>query len=460
MLTKLIKEKSIFDKYIQATSLIIFALILLVPILAFVITGKTDYIAPIHFVLAFAIGLLQIWVVNHFKKELNQYWKILRNSFERIIEELQKVRKPSDIARLRKSKIIFLSPWYREKELGELANGVDELVDQVLDILEVNLLKEDLIRKLTSTLDVPKLGRIFASNLIRNFNLQGVAVYLKSPQGEGIELVESKGFKDLKPFLDSSFVQKLQVMDKKLFSEPISWKVSHGIVEEVPKAVCVYPLKVRENILLGAAFLALPSDISKDRERILRKLLLDIHTAVSLIFENALEHQKSILMANFDPLTGAYNRREGYRWLQKILQRAAAEQRNVCIMVLDLDNFKKINDTYGHEVGDIALKEVVKAVKKSIRSEDDLIIRWGGEEFLVVIDNIPFEKAYEVAERIRRNVEKNEIQINDKVLKVTVSIGVACTEKEKNYVLEELFSIADKRLYKAKKTGKNRVVIE
>ena len=457
---KLNTEKSIFDKYIWQTSLIILSLILLVPILAFLITGAKEFLSPIHFGLALIIGVLQIWVVNHFKKELKNYWALLRKSFKDLIQALAKVKKPTDIRRLRQTKSAIINPWHREKELKSVAEGVDELVDQILDILEVNLLKEDLIRKLTTTLDVEKLSRIFVSNLMRNFNLTGGALYLKSPRGEDIELKEVRGFENIKPVLDKAYIEKLCAIDKRLFEENIDWKVSHGILTEKPKAVWVFPLKVRENILLGALFLALPSKMSSERERILKKLLLDIHTTVSLIFENALEHQKSVLMANFDPLTGAYNRREGYRLLQKILQRAAAEQRNVCIMVLDLDNFKKINDTYGHEVGDLALKEVVKAVRKSIRSEEDLVIRWGGEEFLVVIENIPPEKVYEVAERIRQNVEKNEIQLDDKVLKVTVSIGVACTEKEKTYVLEELFSIADKRLYKAKKTGKNRVVIE
>jgi diguanylate cyclase len=127
-------------------------------------------------------------------------------------------------------------------------------------------------------------------------------------------------------------------------------------------------------------------------------------------------------------------------------------------LVLDIDFFKKFNDTYGHDAGDIVLREVVKIIRNSIRN-NDIIVRWGGEEFIILLDNVPAEKAGEVAERIRKNIAESFIELpNGKKIKVTVSIGVACAEMEGTYSFDELFSIADKRLYKAKKEGRNRVV--
>ena len=106
------------------------------------------------------------------------------------------------------------------------------------------------------------------------------------------------------------------------------------------------------------------------------------------------------------------------------------------------------------------LKEVVRVIKRSIRNED-IVIRWGGEEFLVILNDLPSQKAKDVAERIRQNVENNIIELpNGEKLNVTVSIGVACTQREGNFFFEELFKIADKRLYKAKNTGRNKVVAD
>ena len=125
---------------------------------------------------------------------------------------------------------------------------------------------------------------------------------------------------------------------------------------------------------------------------------------------------------------------------------------------MDIDFFEKFNDTYGHDAGDIVLREVVKIIRNSIRN-NDIIVRWGGEEFLILLDNVPAEKAGEVAERIRKNIAESFIELPDgKKIKVTVSIGVACAQSEGTYSFDELFSIADKRLYKAKKEGRNRVV--
>jgi diguanylate cyclase (GGDEF)-like protein len=221
----------------------------------------------------------------------------------------------------------------------------------------------------------------------------------------------------------------------------------------------VVKLNPRKDKVIGFIFLALSQRNLEDLEHI-KTFWRETLTPISLIFENAIEHEKSLMLAKKDPLTGALNRREGVKLINILLKRAEFNGTNVCFILLDLDNFKKINDTYGHDIGDLVLKEVVKAVKSSIRSED-LVIRWGGEEFMVVVSGVPSSTVVNIAERIRKNVEKIEIKLSEnRILRPTVSVGVACTEKEKTFSLDELFKVADERLYKAKERGKNRVVAE
>lgn len=123
--------------------------------------------------------------------------------------------------------------------------------------------------------------------------------------------------------------------------------------------------------------------------------------------------------------------------------------------MIDIDNFKKVNDIYGHIAGDKVLKEVSNVIRKSI-SNEDILGRYGGEEFIAIIkDEINNYK--DIIERIRRNIEELNINVNNKLIKVTSSIGVKNFNLNK-MTLEENISLVDKSLYEAKNSGKNRVV--
>ena len=123
--------------------------------------------------------------------------------------------------------------------------------------------------------------------------------------------------------------------------------------------------------------------------------------------------------------------------------------------MIDIDNFKKVNDIYGHIAGDKVLKEVSNVIRKSI-SNEDILGRYGGEEFIAIIkDEINNYK--DIIERIRRNIEELNINVNNKLIKVTSSIGVKNFNLNK-MTLEENISLADKSLYEAKSSGKNRVI--
>jgi diguanylate cyclase (GGDEF)-like protein len=326
--------------------------------------------------------------------------------------------------------------------------------------LELNLIKDNLVRKLTTTLNTKLLSQILANNLIRNFDIPAVAVYLKNIRGEDFELILNKGFSSLKAFVEPQYVEKIKTYDGFIFEEKLNWTIDAGVCDIKTPKLLVFKLLPRKGKVIGLVFLGLDEQYDPCSEKLLRNFLQEIGATVSLIFENALEHEKSILLASYDPLTGAYNRQEGLKAIRALLKKAEFEHKNVCLLLLDIDLFKKINDTYGHDVGDIVLREVVSIIRNSVRNKD-IVVRWGGEEFLIVVDSVLPEKAREIAERIRKNVENTPIVINEKLkINITVSIGVACTEREGTYFFDELFNIADKRLYRAKSAGRNTVIAD
>lgn len=162
-------------------------------------------------------------------------------------------------------------------------------------------------------------------------------------------------------------------------------------------------------------------------------------------------------MSYTDFLTGVYNRRKAMEEGNKIFfNKNGDNSKEISAIMIDIDYFKLINDKYGHSSGDDVLKNFSKILKKSIRL-NDVIGRIGGEEFLLVLDNTPLEGALKVAERIRGEVESQEVKSNNKKIKYTVSIGIATLQSETS--LEDLVKKADEALYKAKESGRNNVKV-
>ncbi|MCX7989476.1 MAG: GGDEF domain-containing protein [Aquificaceae bacterium] len=157
-------------------------------------------------------------------------------------------------------------------------------------------------------------------------------------------------------------------------------------------------------------------------------------------------------MATHDQLTKLHNRWYAEEFFASELARAKRQGLPLSILMIDVDNFKNINDTYGHNVGDMVLKSLAQILKSSVRSYD-LVARWGGEEFLILLLGDGQEEAVSIGERIRRSVESLS---KEGIPKFTVSVGVASYREGDD--INSLIERADKALYKAKSQGKNRVV--
>lgn len=166
------------------------------------------------------------------------------------------------------------------------------------------------------------------------------------------------------------------------------------------------------------------------------------------------------LLAITDPLTGVYNRSILVERLTADLAAASAARSPLAIILCDLDYFKEINDTYGHLMGDQVLQHIVRILHDSVRQSNDWIVRYGGEEFLLVLPGTDEAAAVQVAERIRQTMEAQIIGQPPHAITVTASFGVvvAWEVSPDGDILTHLLHQADERLYQAKQAGRNRVV--
>lgn len=161
-------------------------------------------------------------------------------------------------------------------------------------------------------------------------------------------------------------------------------------------------------------------------------------------------------LATYDDLTGIYNRREGRKQLKLLCKEAIRKERPISVILLDIDDFKEINDTYGHDTGDIALKQAAQCLDRYSRAHD-FVCRYGGEEFMIILPETDTPSALKIGERYLEALRSLEVQITtSEAIHLTASIGVG--ELDKEFTDRELMlKQADLALYRAKASGKNQV---
>ncbi|NOK38698.1 GGDEF domain-containing protein [Corallococcus exercitus] len=167
-------------------------------------------------------------------------------------------------------------------------------------------------------------------------------------------------------------------------------------------------------------------------------------------------HETIYTLTIADGLTGINNKRYFLEYLEREMGRSHRYQRTLSLMMFDIDHFKQINDVHGHLAGDYVLREMAQSIKRLVRREQ-CFARYGGEEFAIVMPEDGPDKARLFAEKIRKLVEDKRFVFEDKDIPVTISIGVAEVASEMSEPAQ-FIKVADANLYKAKKTGRNRVV--
>jgi diguanylate cyclase (GGDEF)-like protein len=168
-------------------------------------------------------------------------------------------------------------------------------------------------------------------------------------------------------------------------------------------------------------------------------------------------HEEIYRLTTIDGLTQVYNKRHFTETLERELSRARRYKRDLSLILFDVDHFKKVNDTYGHLAGDYVLKALAQAVKAKIRRED-LMARYGGEEFAILLPEIDAANTRVLAEKVRSLVERFPFSFENARIPVTISLGLASADEKPAESPEELVKVADERLYRAKRGGRNLVV--
>lgn len=192
------------------------------------------------------------------------------------------------------------------------------------------------------------------------------------------------------------------------------------------------------------------SQIAHNRiQRNLFKSLINDYVKLAKKLEDNLEHVTHL--SETDHLTKAYNRLKFNDVIKKEIIRSKTEKSELSLIMFDIDFFKKINDTYGHDLGDIVLVEISKLVKKLIR-EEDIFCRWGGEEFMILLPNTSLKLTILVAERIRKSIYDQSIK---DIEKISCSFGVVSFDFKED--LDIFIKRVDDKLYTAKNNGRNRV---
>lgn len=197
-----------------------------------------------------------------------------------------------------------------------------------------------------------------------------------------------------------------------------------------------------------------PVEEKDELESKVQERTLELNIALQELEEANKELQEKNTL---DELTGLYNRRF---YDQKILAEYRRSRRNLTplsLVVIDIDHFKKVNDSYGHLAGDECLVAVSACLKLCLRRSSDIIFRYGGEEFCIILPETDSKGALALAEELRENIERCEINYHGITINLTISCGTSTYLQQKNVQPEQLFAAADQALYQAKNNGRNQV---
>jgi diguanylate cyclase (GGDEF)-like protein len=301
----------------------------------------------------------------------------------------------------------------------------------------------------------------------RNFSLDAVTLLLIDPEFEIRRILENLGLhakhSDLLFCDDTSTIMRL------FPNEPVARlgrcdteckKLLFPAYKSSPESVALFPL-IRNRQLIGCLNIG-----SLQQERFIQGSATDflerLAAIVAVCFENALNHERIKLLGLLDPLTGIHNRRYFDERLDEEISRSLRENKTLSCLFLDIDHFKQVNDIHGHHVGDMVLQEVAKLIKAQMR-HSDVLARFGGEEFAVLLTHTDQHLATEIAERIRQQIDSHIISLDNKTdLSVTISIG--CTTLDSNdetlvtgHASQQLLMRADEALYRSKQQGRNQV---
>ena len=269
-----------------------------------------------------------------------------------------------------------------------------------------------------------------------------------------LEVAVSQGIRDVSKLLDSDHVRSSLRSERRVkLSLPPDVLVEGVLTDFRPREVIIEPVLYKD-VVLGLIILA--SAYNYGSEEITRLNLFGQSLALAL--HNSLLFDRLERLAALDSLTGIYNRRFGMTRLHEEFGRALRMNAPIGLLMMDLDHFKQVNDTYGHLTGDRVLLRLAR-VARSVLREGDILVRYGGEEFLAILPGASRHDVTNIGERLRRKVSETRIEEGDESIQVTISQGGVSFPENDVPSETELVNRADQALYQAKESGRNCVVM-
>ena len=335
--------------------------------------------------------------------------------------------------------------------IGETSKSFNDLTKSFLNILRSETSIRNFTEIFTNELDLERLSEKAINHLINYTKAKAGMILID--KGGSIEVTYSYLIKEPEKMVDLDIIHNTFSNKKRAFFEfHKEIKIEAGFIDFSPKSLLIEPVMYKNQVIA----LILLASTNYFEEDTLEKLSNYTH-GLSLGLNNAIIHDKIEQLSILDPLTKTYNRRFGMERLKEEFSRSVRTNTPVGVLMLDLDHFKNVNDTYGHVVGDKVLINFAAIVQKYMRKEDTLI-RYGGEEFLVLLPGANKDAIKIVGEKLRRLIEETSVKHNNQEVKVTVSIGGSSYPELECDSFEELVNNADINLYEAKDTGRNKVV--
>lgn len=336
-------------------------------------------------------------------------------------------------------------------ELGKSARSFNTLLEALNDAISSESAVRDFNTLMASQLELEMLAKNGVNAILGYLKAEGGCIIIERG-GEftipySIGLTQEQSIlenENLFKYFESKTIQRV-TLDETL-------KLDTLIATFKPQDVIMVPLTYKE-VPLGLLLIASSKVIA---DRLVESVELFSQSFV-IALNNAITYSQLQKLAANDPLTGLYNRRFGLNRLSEEYSRAIRSQLPLGVLMFDIDHFKKVNDTYGHTVGDRVLVNIAKIATMAGR-KGDFVIRYGGEEFIMILPGAGKEDLMFIGERLRHMVEESVVQVGTNQIKVTISIGLVSYPEygvESEYDLTEA---ADQALYNAKERGRNMVV--
>jgi diguanylate cyclase (GGDEF)-like protein len=345
-----------------------------------------------------------------------------------------------------------LVPINSDDEIGETARAFNRLATTLCKSLRMEHTVRSFVGVISTNLELQPLARQALQLWISQSNACG-GVILTDSDGK-LVLAAGQGVNNPEEVASSDHVTRaFETRTSELIVLPENVRLDGVLAEFRPAQLLVIPVQY-EGVSLGVVVLATAGSFEQEE-----RARAEVHAlGFGLALNNALAHERLQRLAALDPLTGVYNRRFGLGRLHEEFERSVRTQSHLGVLMMDIDLFKAVNDTYGHLVGDRVLKAIAGAARGVLR-EGDILVRYGGEEFLAVLPAASSDDVAFIGERIRRAVEDMVVPEGQHMVRVTLSVGGAALSDPNVNKETDLIELADQALYQVKQSGRNRVQV-